>query len=137
MIGDPEEAADITQDVFISFYTRLQQGTKIHHVKSWLCRAAINRSIDKHRYTNRFCKIDDNANSLQSESELEDVAGSDELSFAVAKLKSEERSLVVLYSEGFSYKEIAETTGIKLTSVGKTLSRILKKLEKELIKVKI
>jgi len=48
------------------------------------------------------------------------------------KLKPDERFLVVLYSEGLSYKEMAEVTEIKFTSVGKTLSRILKKIEIEL-----
>jgi len=48
------------------------------------------------------------------------------------KLKPQERFLVILYSEGLSYKEMAEVTEMKYSSVGKTLSRTLKKIEKEL-----
>jgi DNA-directed RNA polymerase specialized sigma24 family protein len=40
--------------------------------------------------------------------------------------------LLTLYSEDFSYKEIAEITGIKFSSVGKTLARALKKLQNEI-----
>ncbi len=40
--------------------------------------------------------------------------------------------LAVLYSEGLSYKELAQATGINLSSVGKMLSRTLKKLGEEL-----
>ena len=40
--------------------------------------------------------------------------------------------LVVLYSEGLSYKEIAKASGVRFSSIGKMLSRILKKLETEL-----
>ena len=54
------------------------------------------------------------------------------LNKALDRLKPDERFLVVLYSEGLSYKEMAEVTEIKFSSIGKTLSRILKKIEIEL-----
>ncbi len=38
-----------------------------------------------------------------------------------------------LYSEGYSYKEIAEMTGRNLPSIGKTLSRIMDKIKKHLL----
>jgi len=52
------------------------------------------------------------------------------------RLTKDESVLAILYSEGCSYKEIAEITGIRLTSVGKTLSRTLMKLGNELKKMK-
>jgi len=55
---------------------------------------------------------------------------------AFSKLKPEEKLLATVYSEGLSYKEISEVTGIKFSSVGKTLSRTLKKMEIELKKQK-
>ncbi len=51
---------------------------------------------------------------------------------ALDKLKHNEKILAILYSEGFSYKEMAEISGIKMSSIGTTLSRTLKKLKKEL-----
>lgn len=53
------------------------------------------------------------------------------LSTLVSKLDGKEQSMIVLYSEGYSYKEIAEITEINFNSVGKTLSRILDKLRKD------
>jgi len=44
------------------------------------------------------------------------------------KLKEHERLVVILYSEGLSYKEIAEVSGVKFTSVSQNLSRALDKL---------
>ena len=55
---------------------------------------------------------------------------------ALSSLNPHERALMVLYSEGMSYKEIAESTGMRFSSVGKTLSRTLEKLENELKKQK-
>lgn len=46
------------------------------------------------------------------------------------QLQPTERALLLLYCEDFSYKEIAESTGIRFTSVGKTLARTLAKMEK-------
>ena len=54
------------------------------------------------------------------------------ISHAMSKLKPQERLLAVLYSEGLTYNEMASATGIKFSSIGKTLSRSLKKLGKEL-----
>ena len=55
---------------------------------------------------------------------------------ALSVLNPHERALMVLYSEGMSYKEIAESSGMRFSSVGKTLSRTLEKLENELKKQK-
>ncbi|MDO5341408.1 MAG: sigma factor-like helix-turn-helix DNA-binding protein [Bacteroidia bacterium] len=49
----------------------------------------------------------------------------------IDKLDTKEKSVIVLYSEGYSYKEMAEITGIKFTSIGKTLERIIDKLKKQ------
>jgi len=51
---------------------------------------------------------------------------------ALSKLKSKNKLLVLLYSEGLSYKEMSELTDIKLSSIGKTLSRTLSTLKNEL-----
>ena len=53
---------------------------------------------------------------------------------ALSNLKPQERILAVLYSEGFSYKEMAELTDIKFSSIGKMLSRTLGKLKEQLKK---
>jgi DNA-directed RNA polymerase specialized sigma24 family protein len=44
------------------------------------------------------------------------------------RLKMKERMLLTLYSENFSYKEISEISGVKMTSVGKSIARGLEKL---------
>ena len=54
---------------------------------------------------------------------------------ALLKLKPKEKALAILYSEGMSYKEISEISGIKFSSVGKMLSRTIKKLEENLKKM--
>jgi DNA-directed RNA polymerase specialized sigma24 family protein len=54
------------------------------------------------------------------------------MDLAISKLKPQEKILAAFYSEGLSYKELAEVTGIRYSSMGKVISRTLKKIEKEL-----
>jgi RNA polymerase sigma-70 factor, ECF subfamily len=103
-------------------------------VKTWLYRATINKSIDYLRTRKKHEPLDLVFNQKQDDENSETMVTDQYLLMAIDQLKNTEKVIVMLYSEGFSYKEIAETTGTKITSVGKTLSRILEKLEKELKK---
>jgi RNA polymerase sigma-70 factor (ECF subfamily) len=97
-----------------------------------LYKVTINKCIDFTKKRNRYEKIE-----LFSQLKEEDnqVDGDDKqvvVRLALSKLTKEESVLAILYSEGCSYKEIAEITGIRFSSVGKTLSRTLVKLGNEL-----
>ena len=92
--------------------------------------------MDHLRSKHRHIDIEDirdieNKNNPIAVTELKEA-----ISLAMVHLKPQEKVLVVSYSEGLSYKEIANLTGIKFNSIGKTLSRALKKLEKEMKKEK-
>ncbi len=130
MLSDNDEAADIVQEVFIYLFNRMKDRNSINNTKSWLCRATINKCIDKQKFNNRFEQIDTQLERVNNEPENE--LAIEELNNALSTLNSNEKALVILYSEGMSYKEMAEATGMKFTSIGKTLSRTLKKLETEL-----
>ncbi len=56
-----------------------------------------------------------------------------ELWFAIEQLDPMEKSVVVLYLDELSYKEIAEVTGLTETNVGVKLNRIKSKIKKILI----
>jgi len=131
MVFDGDMASDIVQEVFIYFFDKINRGDEVRYPKSWLYRATYNKCIDYWREKKRF-ESTDLIDAYKIEDETTDKT---EMKFALkqamAKLKPHERFLVVLYSEGLSYKEMAEVTEMKLSSVGKTLSRILKKIENE------
>jgi len=131
MVGDSDTAADIVQDVFISLFDKLNTGIVILHLNSWLYKATLNKCADDVRKQKRFRTIDLLKNHTTEETayNLESAAI---INKALSKLKPQEKSIVVLYSEGLSYKEIAEATGIRFSSVGKTLQRSLEKLGEEL-----
>jgi len=133
MVYDVDVVADIVQEVFIYFFDKVNSGDVVRYPKSWLYRATYNKCIDYWRDKKRFVALD-----LLDSCEIEEYNTDHSemkavLNKAIDKLKPQEKFLIVLYSEGLSYKEIAEVTEMKFSSVGKTLSRLLKKIEKKLI----
>jgi RNA polymerase sigma factor (sigma-70 family) len=134
MVGDKEDASDIIQEIFIDFFNKTNNGNTISYPKSWLYRATINKCIDNKRTKKRFQEIE-SISGFKCESEIaENQETKNAISLAISKLKPQEKILINVYSEGLSYKEIAEVTGINFSSIGKMLSRTLKKMEKELKK---
>ena len=131
MVGNCDDASDIVQEVFIYLYDKLNRGSEVQHPRSWLYRATTNKCYDNLRSQKHFQNIE-SVRNIKNEDEIQDVQEMKAaIQFVLSKLNPQERALAVLYSEGLSYKELAESTGIKFTSVGKMLSRTLKKLGKE------
>jgi RNA polymerase sigma-70 factor, ECF subfamily len=137
MVGDENAASDVVQEVFISLFNRFNNGQEILHLNTWLYRAAINKSIDHLRKQKRFRSLESLKVYSMSTAD-EDIIDNREtraaINNAISRLKPGEKSLVVLYSEGLSYRDISRVTGTKFSSVGKMLSRTLEKLKKELKK---
>lgn len=132
MVGNKDIASDIVQEVFIYLFDKINNGKPVIYISSWLYKATLNKCIDNHRIQKRFKPIE-SANHLIIDDETVDLPVSSEfLIKALSGLKPLEKAMVILYSEGFSYKEIADTMDIKFSSIGKMLSRTLDKLEKEL-----
>ena len=129
MLQDPEGAKDMVQDVFTAYYFAMNNEKVIRDTKNWLVRSTINKGIDYKRKTARTVTME---NPLPETNERSQDEAPDILN-AIAHLNEKEQTLVVLYSEGYSYKEIAEMTGRNLSSIGKTLSRIMDKIKKHVL----
>ncbi len=133
-ITDRHEAEDIVQDVFMKLYVEFCDQRAVEYPKTWLYRVATNTCINAVSRRREFCAIDSQA--VHSLTNDENVTGQLEageqrkmIHQALSRLENQERIIIVLYSEGLSYKEIAEVSGMKFTSVGKTISRTLDKLK--------
>lgn len=134
MVGNSDIADDVVQEVFIYLFGKLNKGMQIHYPKSWLYRATMNKCVDQLRNIKRFQPIESFREDEFEEDEFEKQELKATLNSVLSKLKPQEKMLAILYSEGLSYKELAEATGIKFSSIGKMLSRTLKKMEVELKK---
>ncbi|MCX6244273.1 MAG: sigma-70 family RNA polymerase sigma factor [Bacteroidetes bacterium] len=136
MVGNGDSARDIVHDVFVRYYERKMEGHLILYPSSWLYRVVINKCIDSLKRATKFQTIRPSDHERADDPEDMKEQKITMVQAALSVLNPHERALVVLYSEGLSYKEIAESSGMRFSSVGKTLSRTLEKLENELKKQK-
>ncbi len=138
LLGDPDAAADATQDAFLKAYQRLHQ-LRGGSFRAWLLRIVTNTCYDmlrkqKRRPTQSLEPQSDEEESdrlprWQSDAESpEDIVLRREIHWAVqeglATLSPEHRAIVVLSDiEGLSYEEIAQVLNIPLGTVKSRLSR--------------
>jgi len=133
MVHDEIAVDDIVQEVFIYLFEKMQNGHRVENPQSWLARATMNKCIDYLKYREKFIHLN-TVNELTIEEKPFEINKTDAiLKQAISKLKPLEMKIVILYSEEYSYKEIAQIAKINFSSVGKTLSRTLQKL-KEILK---
>ncbi len=132
MSGNAQNAMDIVQEVFLSLFDKLENGGEIIYPGTWLYKVTVNKCCDGLRKQMRFATLDVAAGNEFHEVTIEKQETRQIIEKALFELHPRERVIMVLYSEGFSYKEISEASGVKFQSVGKTISRILEKLEKKL-----
>jgi RNA polymerase sigma-70 factor (ECF subfamily) len=137
LLGNSEQALDLTQEVFLKLYRRLNGGPPVTEIKGWLYRTAANLSYDWLRRKCRFQKI--SASRLERtekdvEQELIDAEAIQAVREALEQLPPRDRILLVLYLDELSYDEISKATGFRKSSVGTFISRAINRLAKELEK---
>ena len=147
LTGNPHEAEDLTQDVFVRVFNSLSQ-YKPGTFEGWLHRITTNLFLDRVRRRKRirfdWMGDDDSAVPTSDSFDRHERSGQPEDAFdmihlepdildALAVLPPEYRAAVVLSDiEGLSYEEIALTLGIKMGTVRSRLSRARARLRESL-----
>ncbi len=143
MLGDREEAFDVTQDVFVSIHGHLENFRSDATLSTWIFRIAKNHCLNRLKYLKRRGRgksdeLGDVSEQAISEAlgppgqpdELMEVARQKALIHrAVSQLDDDQRVLVVLRDiEGLSYEEIVEITDLAEGTVKSRLHRAREKL---------
>lgn len=134
LIPDNELVADLIQEVFVKFYLQLKSGTDIEFPKTWLYRVATNDCLNVLSRSKKSTSLDETHETVADNDEniekgIDEADTKHQLHLALDRMKPNDKALLLLYSEGLSYKEMAEITGIPFNSIGKSLSRALDKLK--------
>jgi RNA polymerase sigma-70 factor (ECF subfamily) len=137
--GRTQSAEDITQQVFLKFYTNLKRFRGDARVSTWLYRITINLCIDEQKRRKRFSFFGD-LFDRDEEVPLPDASRGpdrlelqDEVRKAVGELKPVFRvPLVLKHVEGMSYTEMAEVMDCSEGTVASRLSRGHKLLAEKL-----
>lgn len=137
IVGCPEDAEEILQDVFLKAFRSLNSYKRESKFSTWLYRIAYNTAISSTRKKKQeFLYIEESAiNNVPDERADEVITPEDDeeqimrLSGAIDKLSGEEKALITLfYYEGKSMEEVGEVLRISVTNVKVRLHRTRKKI---------
>lgn len=139
--GNPSDAEDVLQSVFLRLLKRNQPPNKSENLGSYLHRAAVNASIDllRSRQSRKAVALDDVVNQLKGGSEADPSERHrsqelrDWLRTAISDLSAQASEIFVLrYIEGYRNQEIAEIVGTSPGVVAVVLHRTRHRLQDEL-----
>ena len=131
LTGNPHDAEDLTQEVFVRVFRSLSSYTP-GTFEGWLHRITTNLFLDTARRKQRIrfdALAEDMAHRLPGSEPtpaqaFDDNHLDDDVQAALKALPPEYRAAVVLCDiEGFSYEEIAATLGVKLGTVRSRIHR--------------
>jgi RNA polymerase sigma factor (sigma-70 family) len=131
LTGNPHDAEDLTQEVFVRVFRSLSSYTP-GTFEGWLHRITTNLFLDSARRKQRIRfegLADEMAHRLPGSEPtpaqvFDDTHLDDDVQAALKALPPEYRAAVVLCDiEGFSYEEIAATLGVKLGTVRSRIHR--------------
>jgi RNA polymerase sigma-70 factor (ECF subfamily) len=121
-----QQAEDLAQDTFLKAYLALATGDPPDNPRAWLYRIATNTSVDYLRRRNQFAMVALHrlANVLRGRDSYADIESADPLDAAMAQLKPDDRSVLLLFAEaGLKAPEVAEVLGITAAAARKRRQR--------------
>jgi RNA polymerase sigma-70 factor (ECF subfamily) len=148
MTRNAADAEDLVQEAFLRAYRGFHQFEEGTNLKAWLYRILTNTFINSYRKKQRepqtisdeeiedwylYSKMADRGAEPSAETAVIEALPDDDVQEALSSLPDQFRIAVLLADvEGFSYKEIAEITGVPIGTVMSRLHRGRKALEKRL-----
>ena len=149
MLGNRQDAEDVTQEVFLEAYRSLKRFRFESKLSTWLYRIAVNRSLNhqRKRKLERWLSLDfEVGEGSAEESAFPDTAanGPDRLvekkdverivQEAISKLPERQRIALLLHRyEELPYQEIAKIMDVSVASVESLLHRAKETLAKRLL----
>lgn len=142
ILGNADEAQDVTQDVFVQVYRSFHQFNRTSRFTTWLYRIAVNRSVDRTRSGRKWhwFSLNDDHPDLQNitvagpEESLAEANLRDQIQTALMHLSIADRQVIVLrYYQELSTEEIAAVLGISLNAIKLRLHRARVRFKAELL----
>lgn len=137
--GDPADAMDIAQDTFLKLFSCIREFRGQARLDTFMYRLVVNSCLDRRRKQRRLLPlVDEWAANLRAreESPVEGLVReqvSSRVQAAIAKLAPDLRMVIVLrYTEGLAYDQIAEALGCSPGTVASRLNRAHRTLERRL-----
>ena len=133
---NPPEAQETSQEVFLRLFVALQNGEDIRNKRAWIFRVAHNLGLNQLKSRGRWQPLDPLLEHTLPDrrpgpdESLMANQRSDSMQRALADLSPQQRQCLHLRAEGLRYREIAETIGVGVSTVGEFLSRAIARLRR-------
>jgi len=136
VLGDAEEAEDLTQEAFLRLYSHLEKGRAVANVRAWIFQVAHNLAFDQQRSKSREPWRSEALEQHQdpapdAEERLMEQERRARLQSALGRLSPQEKECLELRAEGLTYREIAGIMGMRLPTLVSFLGRVTKKIIRE------
>lgn len=121
--GSRAEAEDILQETFLKLHLQGATAVSLENPRAWIFRVATNLSRDRERH--RLVELREAARAVDEKVvDFETRLQRQQLTRrTLRRMPRRMRQVLILWSEGFSYREIADITGIEAGYVGVLLQR--------------
>jgi len=124
LTGSRTVAEDILQDTFIKLHKQLAVGVTISHPRAWLFQVATNLSKDETRSKIRAALREERYATQSIVIEFASQLEKQQLvRRSLERLTPRMRQVLLLFSEGFTYREISKISGVEAAYVGVLLQR--------------
>jgi len=142
MIGNRQEAEEATQDTFLQIFHKLHQFEGRSAFKTWLFRIAYNFCLARRaklaKRREREGEFAEEQGRQMDDFRSEMIEGdlSSKMQEAIARLKGEQRRIVILkFITGLTLAEISDVLGIKLSATKMRLYRSLESLKQAYLEI--
>ena len=135
---NPEDRDDLAQQILLQLWTSVESFRGDSKVTTWIYRVALNTALVwcrnelKHCGTPIFALRENNSVARDTSQGPERRELIEILYTEIRKLDKVDRSLMLLFLDGLSYRDMAEIMGITESNVGVRLNRARKRLAQTL-----
>jgi RNA polymerase sigma-70 factor (ECF subfamily) len=149
LLGDPQEALDLSQEVFLRVFRTLSQFRGQSTLKTWIYRIVVNQASNRQRWWRRRRRaqqvpLDEHAavrgeltesrRFAQPEQMFQQQETAGRVWAALDDLPFDQRTAIVLREiHGLSYEEIGESLGVAVGTVKSRLARARATLRDKLV----
>lgn len=142
-LGDAHVAEDIMQELAIAVMRQPNRPTDASKVAPWLYRIALRKVINHRRFQGRqrrlmegfgrVCEVRSGENNPTAEHWLMDQESVHNVRSALERINMADRQMLLLkYSEGWSYRQLADHLGVSIKTVEYRLFRARESLREQL-----
>lgn len=124
---------DLRQEIYVNIWLGLKQFRGESKLSTWIYRVAVNSALMALRsYRSRVETVPLDFNLPDISSEINDAQRENlqTLQSLINRLEDIEKAIILLWLDGYSYDEIADTIGMKRNTVATKIHRIKDKLSK-------